>query len=119
MVDRLGPRQPQVRAKCRTSRWDDAEGAVFFHEAVGHGRCAECGGGMTIAIQENDSARGVHAMREFSHASIGDELRVISLRLRTFRARPQRIRIIRRRGEQIDGHFRHYDLHDAFAVAGA
>ena len=53
----------------------NAELACFFYVAVGHAGSVEGGGGPTFAVEENQAAGGVHAMRELAHAGVGNGLR--------------------------------------------
>ena len=92
----------------------DAEFAGFFHVAVGHARSIERGGGAALAVEQNQATGGMHAMREFANAGVGDGLRE--------RQRPGLLTMRKQDAlvmQKIGGHFGHDNFHDAFAVAGA
>ena len=57
----------------------DTEGAVLFRKAVGHAGSAEGRSGIAFAIEKDESARGVHAVRQLADAGIGHELGMVSL----------------------------------------
>jgi hypothetical protein len=59
----------------------DAEGPVFLDEAVRHLARIECGGRAAFAVEQDQPARGVRAVRQLSHTRIGHKLRVICLGL--------------------------------------
>lgn len=57
------------------------KGGVGLHESVGHVRSVECDGGSPLAVEQDQSAGCVGAVRKFSDARIGDKLRMIVLGL--------------------------------------
>ena len=99
--------------------WGDAEGALCLDEAVGHARCVKGSGWAAIAVKKDQAASGVGAMGEFADAGVGNELRVILRRRGVPQFRARCAARAGRRAQQVGGHFRHHDFHDAFAVAGA
>src|SRR5580692_10963542 len=99
---------------CEKLLWGDTEFAGFFHVAVGHARSVECGSGAALAIEQNQAATGVHAMREFAHAGIGNGLRERE-RASLLAMREQHPLIV----QKVSGHLGHHNLHDPFAVASA
>jgi hypothetical protein len=98
----------------RTRLGGDAEFAGFFHVAVGHARSIERRSGAALTIEEDQSAGGVHAMRELAHAGVRDGLRERK-RAGLLAMREQNALIV----QKIGGHFGHHNFHNAFAVAGA
>src|SRR5271156_7184871 len=92
----------------------DAEFAGFFHVTVGHARSIERGSGAPLAVEENQPARGMRAMRELADAGVRD-----GLRQRERAGLPAMWKQHALIEQQIRGHFGHHNFHDAFAVAGA
>jgi len=92
----------------------DPEFAGFFHVTIGHPRSIERSGGTALAVEKDQPAGGVRAMREFAHAGVRDGL-CQRERSSFFAMREQHALIV----QQIGGHFGHHNFHDAFAVAGA
>ena len=92
----------------------DSKSALGLHIAVGHTRSVKCSRGKAIAVEQDQTARGVRSMREFADASIGNGLRQRE-RPPFFSMRQQNARVVKK----IDGHFGHHNFHDAFTVSGA
>ena len=112
-----GPRAMHAHHDLREDSRRNPERAGLFHVTVSHACGIERSRRMTFAVEKNQAAGRVHAMREFADASVGHSLREP--------AAPRGIRILAMRRERllalqkIRRHFRHHDFHDAFAVAGA
>lgn len=109
----------QVGSRTPRLSWRRVERAVWFHEAIRHVRSVECGGGPTVAVEQDEPASGARAMREFADARVGNKLGTIVVGLRSFGSLLKTIRGLGRFRQEIDRHFGHHDLHDSFAVSRA
>ena len=90
------------------------ERTIWGDKAVGHAGSVEGSGWMALAIEKNQAPGSVTAKRELANASVGDRLGD-GVRATRFTMGWESTRI----AEKVDGHFRHNDFHDAFAVTGA
>ena len=71
---------------------------------------------MPFAIEQDQSARSMRAMRKLAHARVGHSLRqsAAARRIRIFAVWRERLLAL----QKIRRHFRHHNFHDAFAVPG-